>query len=1039
MTNNLKSSQDSSDSVESFDGAKDVDDLGTGEIEEELSRMKAASKQAAGKGKSSTKFKLNDSDNIVDPTTMMTMMMPKLIEKSVIIHKDENGFGLRVKGQAPVFVEHVHENGAAWRAGVRMFDVLNKINGTPVSNMDHKDVVLMFKSCTRFVGLTLLSSSNFKNPSTHLQATFKPMASQQTSGETKDQDNEGDDLSSMASFHLGSNLVALQNRSASQGASPSASRISKMENGSDNYLTNNNNNNNSNNQKIQQRNTSNSCVQLTQPIIGPTVSSTRQQSGKTTACKIISLDTNGRNDIDSSTQVCLSCRTTLSPWSSRSGYCEDCYNKTPAIRSYSAKKIDSQFTSNEQQLSPTSAGSRDATQPLNLMSKLSGRQTGGKLELDEQQVAAASTNKNLPQSASTNSLQGDNPRSGGMNVGRYHPIAMTGMGGNAPMISPLMAPIDGRSNDINGKPQVNKRLEIVREFINTEKTHTERLRYLDELFYRPLKAGNMMTSEQLRQVFSCHRTLYKIHRQIYRTLLSASYNVNAEPLVGSALLEIFEGDLKRRLEKAACVFCSAQSTNVELLNKLTRRDTKVGEFIAQVTSQQMVGRLGIKDLLASCFQRLTKYPLLLENLLKATPKPEPIISGNSNIELERLFSNNNINDNNITNNSGQLTGSSEYLNHSNPYNEDNCCHDGRNYDEHHHRPTEVEIERELNSRRMLAISLEEEREFIQRALKQSREILMKVNDSVKVAVSQNHLKEIWKRTDKYPGVPLIDITKQQVVHEGLLTLRLSKRSFDVYVLLLNDYLIILTREGQDKYRLKFFTPDGKSGMSSSSLSTSNSSQQTVYSPVFVIDEHLTTRDAATDENGFYLLCKRKDDSRIYEFASRSPAERIKWRDRIQWTIERQMSRSDRRPSCISTITKSSSEISGKRDLDDPELDFGPCTSSSQVGGGNLSRLLASSGGRLPNGEVDEPNSNRNKDSNDNAATGGGTGSNPPTPSRKSSCKPEKIEGTISYVEDDGIVLPSNMASSRALVDQAVQVSIFADTRSENIRRPLVSG
>lgn len=188
---------------------------------------------------------------------------------------------------------------------------------------------------------------------------------------------------------------------------------------------------------------------------------------------------------------------------------------------------------------------------------------------------------------------------------------------------------------------------------------------------------------------------------------------------------------------------------------------------------------------------------------------------------------------------------------------------------------------------MLAIGLAEEREFIGRALEQSRQILYKVNESVKQAVAHKRLQEIWKRTDKYPGVPPIDITNQHIVHEGQLALRLSRRTFDVYVLLLTDYLVILLREGQDKYRLKFFNPESR---------LTGATQSCVYSPVFLIDEHLSTRDAATDENGFYLLCKRKDDSRIYEFTSRSPAERIKWRDRIQWSIDHQQSNS-RRPSC----------------------------------------------------------------------------------------------------------------------------------------------
>lgn len=187
--------------------------------------------------------------------------------------------------------------------------------------------------------------------------------------------------------------------------------------------------------------------------------------------------------------------------------------------------------------------------------------------------------------------------------------------------------------------------------------------------------------------------------------------------------------------------------------------------------------------------------------------------------------------------------------------------------------------------------------------------------------------------------------------------------------------------------------------------------------MFVIDEHLTTRDAATDENGFYLLCKRKDDSRIYEFASRSPAERMKWCDKIQWTIERQMSRNNRRPSCGSTLTKSSSEISangiscaaGKRSSDTEPDDRSAST---------LTTATSAASAQATSKQQQQE------------SVGCGSPTTPTHHSRastSSSGEPTKIVGTISYVIDDGIVMPSKMESSRVFVDQAIQVNILDGT------------
>uniref|UniRef100_A0A3Q4BI26 Rho guanine nucleotide exchange factor (GEF) 12b n=1 Tax=Mola mola TaxID=94237 RepID=A0A3Q4BI26_MOLML len=51
-----------------------------------------------------------------------------LVQRCVIIQRDENGFGLTVSGDNPVFVQLVKENGAAMRAGVQTGDRIIKVS-----------------------------------------------------------------------------------------------------------------------------------------------------------------------------------------------------------------------------------------------------------------------------------------------------------------------------------------------------------------------------------------------------------------------------------------------------------------------------------------------------------------------------------------------------------------------------------------------------------------------------------------------------------------------------------------------------------------------------------------------------------------------------------------------------------------------------------------------------------------------------------------------------------------------------------------------
>ncbi|CAG2115540.1 unnamed protein product [Medioppia subpectinata] len=92
----------------------------------------------------------------MSPTPALSRENPQYVKRCVIIQKDENGYGLRVSGESPVYVDSVREGGAAWRAGVRPGDEIIKVSGTLVTRLHHGEVVRMIQNCGSYVGLTLL-------------------------------------------------------------------------------------------------------------------------------------------------------------------------------------------------------------------------------------------------------------------------------------------------------------------------------------------------------------------------------------------------------------------------------------------------------------------------------------------------------------------------------------------------------------------------------------------------------------------------------------------------------------------------------------------------------------------------------------------------------------------------------------------------------------------------------------------------------------------------------------------------------------------
>ncbi|XP_046401357.1 rho guanine nucleotide exchange factor 11 isoform X3 [Ischnura elegans] len=70
---------------------------------------------------------------------------------TVVVHKDDTGYGMKVSGDNPVYVQAVKEGGAAERAGLHSGDKIIKVNGIVVTQSTHTEVVELIKSAPQVV------------------------------------------------------------------------------------------------------------------------------------------------------------------------------------------------------------------------------------------------------------------------------------------------------------------------------------------------------------------------------------------------------------------------------------------------------------------------------------------------------------------------------------------------------------------------------------------------------------------------------------------------------------------------------------------------------------------------------------------------------------------------------------------------------------------------------------------------------------------------------------------------------------------------
>ncbi|XP_014665037.1 PREDICTED: rho guanine nucleotide exchange factor 28-like [Priapulus caudatus] len=87
------------------------------------------------------------------------------------------------------------------------------------------------------------------------------------------------------------------------------------------------------------------------------------------------------------------------------------------------------------------------------------------------------------------------------------------------------------------------------------------------------------------------------------------------------MLLFFDGEAGERFKKACATFCANQCLALDQLKYKHRNDKKVSQFLAEAESNPLCRRLQLKDIIPTGMQRLTKYPLLLDNIAKYTMHP----------------------------------------------------------------------------------------------------------------------------------------------------------------------------------------------------------------------------------------------------------------------------------------------------------------------------------------------------------------------------------------------------------------------------------
>ncbi|XP_025202663.1 rho guanine nucleotide exchange factor 18 isoform X4 [Melanaphis sacchari] len=176
-----------------------------------------------------------------------------------------------------------------------------------------------------------------------------------------------------------------------------------------------------------------------------------------------------------------------------------------------------------------------------------------------------------------------------------------------------------------------KRQEHIYEFVLTEKHHCLTLRVMQKVFVDGLQK-HFQLGDKVYRMFPRLAELTEIHIGFLKSLkekqrLAAINNGGVVDSIADLLLDQFSNINAQRLKSSYGEFCSRHRDALDVY-KVLEKDPAFFNFIKHCQANPLLKKKGIPECVLFVTQRLTKYPLLIEPLIKTSKE--------NKIECEKL-------------------------------------------------------------------------------------------------------------------------------------------------------------------------------------------------------------------------------------------------------------------------------------------------------------------------------------------------------------------------------------------------------------------
>ncbi|EGD77664.1 hypothetical protein PTSG_08756 [Salpingoeca rosetta] len=161
-----------------------------------------------------------------------------------------------------------------------------------------------------------------------------------------------------------------------------------------------------------------------------------------------------------------------------------------------------------------------------------------------------------------------------------------------------------------------KRQELIYELMQTEKRFVRHLTIFKELIRKRVIAENVLSSSAVHGLFANVDDLLENNAPIADAL--ERRRAERSGMVVHHIADVMLPYFRQFNCDAYATFCSGQQRALKLYNQQMKGNQAFADCIRQIEQLPDIERLTFRDFVAKPMQRLTKYPLLIEGILKGT-------------------------------------------------------------------------------------------------------------------------------------------------------------------------------------------------------------------------------------------------------------------------------------------------------------------------------------------------------------------------------------------------------------------------------------